>query len=75
MTCVFCHTSAQGNYSVHRDGFGVGPEAPLCDACGSGSGPSLMEIWAEIAQPSDEEFAFVQLKEFAAQEIREWFAR
>lgn len=56
--CVFCDALAEGNFSVHRDGFSVGPEVPLCDACGSGSTPTLSDIWTKIAQRSADPFAF-----------------
>lgn len=55
--CVNCESPAEGNFSVHRDGFGVGPEVPLCDACGSKEEPTCAEIWDRIAEPSDDEFA------------------
>lgn len=46
--CCFCGKRAQGNYSVHRDGFCKGPEVPLCDACGKDESPTLEEIWKAI---------------------------
>jgi hypothetical protein len=49
--CVFCGGATQGNYAIHRDGFGIGPEVDLCDDCGSESTPTCEEIWACIAQP------------------------
>lgn len=48
-TCAFCGEPAEGNYSIHRDGFGVGPEVPLCDACGSEPEPTCGEIWDAIS--------------------------
>lgn len=57
-SCAFCGKPAEGNYAVHRDGFGVGPEVDLCDACGSGQEPTLAEIWDRIALPSTDECAF-----------------
>ena len=48
--CVYCGRPAEGNYSIHRDGFGEGPQAPLCDACGSNSTPTLGQIWARISE-------------------------
>lgn len=44
--CAYCGRVAEGKYSVHRDGFGEGPEVPLCNRCGSGKKPTLGEIWA-----------------------------
>ena len=48
--CVYCGAPAEGNYSIHRDGFCEGPEVPLCDACGAHETPTLAEIWARIAE-------------------------
>lgn len=48
--CAYCGKPAQGNYSIHRDGFLKGPEVPLCDACGSKPDPSLTEIWLKISR-------------------------
>ena len=50
--CAFCGKPSEDEYAVHRDGFGVGPVVPLCNACGSGEEPTLDEIWARIAQPT-----------------------
>lgn len=56
--CAYCGKVAQGEYSIHRDGFGIGPEVPLCNACGGGTTPSLPAIWSRIARPSLEQGAF-----------------
>jgi len=48
--CACCESPAEGNYSIHRDGFGEGPEVWLCDACGSKPTPTCEEIWARIAE-------------------------
>ena len=50
LECAACGCEAEGNYSVHRDGFCVGPEVPLCDACGDSERPTLTEIWDAIAR-------------------------
>lgn len=50
--CAFCEQPAEGNYSIHRDGFGEGPEIALCDGCGSKTEPTLEEIWARISTTS-----------------------
>lgn len=63
--CAYCGKPAEGNYSIHRDGFGVGPEVDLCDACGSTAEPTCQDIWMRIAQPSDDEFAWRQIGEEA----------
>lgn len=47
--CAACGKPAEGNASVHRDGFDVGPEVELCDDCGLGELPTLETIWAQIA--------------------------
>ena len=49
--CANCGKDpTEGNYSIHRDGFGIGPEVPLCDGCGSGELPTCREIWDNIAE-------------------------
>lgn len=58
MTCAFCLKPAEGNFSIHRDGFGVGPEVDLCDACGGSETPSAGIIWGRIAQPRTHSFAY-----------------
>lgn len=58
MTCAYCGKPAEGNFAIHRDGFGVGPEVDLCDPCGGDCRPTTCEIWSEIAQPSTHSFAF-----------------
>lgn len=52
--CAYCGAFAEGTYSVHRDGFGVGPEVDLCNDCGSGDSPTLAAIWAHIGQVEEE---------------------
>ena len=46
--CAACGRPCTGSYSVHRDGYGKGPEVLICDACGSGEVPTLQEIWTAI---------------------------
>jgi len=47
--CPVCaRYHCQGNYSIHRDGFGVGPEVSICDACGSRPEPTAEEIWERL---------------------------
>lgn len=55
--CAFCGKPAEGNHAIHRDGFMVGPEVDLCDACGSKETPTCAEIWHRIAQPAEGNFA------------------
>lgn len=49
--CYCCGAQAQGNYSIR---FCIGPEVPLCDACGKDETPTCQEIWEEIAYRLDE---------------------
>ena len=51
--CCYCKRSAQGNFAIHRDGLGDGPELPLCDACGSSPDPSCETIWAKLASDAE----------------------
>lgn len=48
--CVYCGGLARGNYSIHRDGFGIGPEVDLCDDCGQDSTPTCADIWERVAK-------------------------
>lgn len=50
LICCYCDGPAEGHYSIHRDGFGIGPEVPLCDACGSTPEPTCEEIWDRIGE-------------------------
>lgn len=52
--CAYCGSLAQGNFAIHRDGFGVGPEVDLCDDHGGYETPTCEEIWARIARPAPE---------------------
>jgi hypothetical protein len=50
--CAYCGQPAGGSFSIHRDGFGEGPEVDLCNDCG-GSPPEVLsceQIWERIAQ-------------------------
>jgi hypothetical protein len=50
--CSYCFVEIKGEveFTVHRDGFGIGPEVPLCVGCGSKPIPTLEEIWSKIAR-------------------------
>lgn len=48
--CVYCGGPAEGNHSIHRDGFGVGPQMPLCDEHGAHATPTCEQIWDRIAR-------------------------
>lgn len=49
--CVYCGKYCKGEpeYSIHRDGFGEGPEVPLCDGCGEAPHPTCEMIWDHLA--------------------------
>lgn len=49
LICAACGKPAEGHFAIHRDGFGEGPEVPLCDACGRENGPSCEALWEAIA--------------------------
>lgn len=51
--CAFCGVAAEGNFSIDRDGFGVGPTVDLCDACGGSEEPTCGDIWARIGRGSE----------------------
>jgi NAD-dependent SIR2 family protein deacetylase len=36
-------------FAIHRDGFGIEPEVPLCHDCGAYPRPTCEEIWFNIA--------------------------
>lgn len=50
--CVFCKKLIDGEpeYSIHRDGFGEGPDVPLCNGCGGSPSPTCAEIWERLAK-------------------------
>lgn len=49
LTCAYCGGVSEGNYAIHRDGYGIGPEVPLCDNCGAYPWPDMCTIWAKIS--------------------------
>ena len=50
LICAACGNPAEGKSSIHRDGFGIGPEVDLCNACGLGPYPTCQELWNMIAE-------------------------
>lgn len=48
--CAYCGGTAEGNYSIHRDGFCIGPEVDLCDEHGGYPHPTCPDIWERIAE-------------------------
>lgn len=61
--CAYCGRPADGNFTIHRDGYGVGPEVDLCDWCGMYPAPSCEEMWDLIAQPSDADGAHYRMED------------
>lgn len=50
LPCCYCGKSAlQSPYEIHRDGFGEGPEVPLCEACVEDESITCEMIWERIA--------------------------
>jgi NAD-dependent SIR2 family protein deacetylase len=49
--CANCGKQFEGEveFAIHRDGFGIGPEVPLCIDCGAFPLPTCEEIWLNIA--------------------------
>ena len=47
-TCALCGNPAEGEYAIHRDGMGVGPQVRLCNACGSQPTPTCEDIWEAL---------------------------
>lgn len=47
--CAACGKPS-GRFAIHRDGFGEGPEVPLCEACGGHETPTCEELWERIAE-------------------------
>ena len=49
--CANCGKQFEGEveFAIHRDGFGIGPEVPLCRDCGAYPRPTCGEIWFNIA--------------------------
>lgn len=48
--CAYCGDACSGKYTIHREGFGYGPEVGLCDACGGPGNPESNEIWQRIGK-------------------------
>lgn len=64
-------------HAIHRDGFGLGPEVPLCDACGGERGPSCEKIWARIAartQSQHRAFADARVEQMLVKGNDAWFS-
>ncbi len=51
-TCAYCERVINGevHFTIHRDGFGEGPEVDLCDGCGLDSMITCEEILAKISR-------------------------
>lgn len=50
--CAYCEVPIIGApaYTIHRDGMGIGPELPLCRACGSEPEPTCEQVWARLRE-------------------------
>jgi hypothetical protein len=50
--CAYCGKLAQGEFAIHRDGFGEGPEVDLCNTCGDCDETVLSceTIWEKFAK-------------------------
>lgn len=48
--CAACGAAIRGRAkdTIHRDGFCLGPEVPLCEPCGAHETPTCAELWAAI---------------------------
>ena len=46
--CHFCGDHAHPDYTIHRDGFLVGPEVGLCELHASDVNPTCEAIWLRI---------------------------
>lgn len=50
--CTYCGATFEAlQYSIHRDGFGIGPEVPLCSGCVENPLILMEDIWERIAYP------------------------
>lgn len=55
-SCVLCRGPSEGKYTIHRDGFGEGPDVPLCVACAEDENITCEMIWAYLKlEPRREE--------------------
>ena len=52
-TCCYCRglIGDELRYSIHRDGFGEGPEVPLCVTCAEDDRITCEMIWRRCARP------------------------
>ena len=48
--CAACGLESEREHSIHRDGFGEGPEVWLCNGCGRDKYPTCPILWAWIAE-------------------------
>lgn len=48
LICACCGGAGRHDRTIHRDGFGVGPEVPLCSACANHPEPLDETIWKNI---------------------------
>lgn len=48
--CAACGEPTTGEYTIHRDGYSLGPEVELCDDCGGPDGPTCELLFKMIAR-------------------------
>jgi len=53
--CAYCGKPSEGYFSIERDGFGEGPEVPLCVEHGAYETPTCEEIWERISMAGKEQ--------------------
>lgn len=53
--CAFCGLEAEGRYGIQEAPGVKAPRVPLCNACGRGGRPTLVEIWDRIAKRKEAE--------------------
>jgi hypothetical protein len=64
--CVWCGKPSEGEYGIHRDGMGEGPEMPLCNEHGSQPHPTCEQIWERLARrPSTARARAAEVRELA----------
>ncbi len=58
-SCAYCSGPLPDpiGYTIHRDGFGEGPEVPLCNGCAQFPSPTCEQIWDRIRERREAEHA------------------
>jgi hypothetical protein len=58
--CCYCRGPASGDYSIHSDDFGVGPEVPLCNGCAEDPAITCEMIWERCARPGQPDLRLIK---------------